>query len=171
MMSEQQAEQLELDFDPSFMEKWLRFQKFALTFLCLMLAVGLTGILGRGPFGKQHISAGPGQLGITYERVLHYKTPSVIEVRLPQLALSTGNRIRLYLRGAFVRNAPLQRILPQPMYAVPLPDAVLAQLPVTPGSSGGTILIFQEPSGLGTLTSTIALDGGASIQFKQFIIP
>lgn len=170
-MSDAKADQIELESDRSFFDKWLKFQTFALAFLCLTLVVAFTGVLGRGPLGKQTISAGPGQLGITYERVLHYKTLSEIEVHLPQLAVPNRNQIAVYLRGALVRGAPVQRMLPRPVSAEPLPNAVLARLPVTAASSGGSILIFQEPSGVGTLTSTIALDGGASIQFRQFVLP
>jgi hypothetical protein len=170
-MSDARVKQFELDFDRSFIEKWLKFQKGALVFLCLTLLVVLTGVLGRGPLNRQTLSAGPGKLSITYERVLHYKTPSEIEVHLPEQVATGRSEIRLLVSGTLLRGAGMQRILPQPLRAEPLRDGVITDLPVEPLSARGTVLISIEPSRAGVLTSSIGLENGQLIPFRQFVLP
>jgi hypothetical protein len=170
-MSTRQADEIEIGFDRNFINKWLKVQKLALAFICVVLAATFSGLLGNGPLAKRTISAGPGRLTITYDRVLHYKAPSEIQVQLPQLSLAGEHEIALYLGGALVANAAVQSILPRPLSAEPLRGAVLVRLPVTGDSSHATLRIIQQPSEAGTEASTIALNGYGAIDFKQFVVP
>jgi hypothetical protein len=106
-----------------------------------------TGLLGRGPLAKKTISAGPGQLEITYERVPHFKTPAAIELHLPQNASQNGH-VRILLEGAVAHQAAFQEIIPQPISAAPLVDGVAADIPVTAASAGGRVMMRSSSGSL-----------------------
>jgi hypothetical protein len=165
-----QEKEVQVEFDREFIEKWLDRQRYVWYSVILLLVVTLTGLLGRGPLAKKTMSAGPGQLEVTYERVLHLKTPATLEVHLPQNALGTGH-VRIRLEGAVAHQAAFQQIIPQPIAAVPLPDGLAADIPVTAASAGGRVMIVQQPSTVGPLKSKIALEGGPSLEFTQFVLP
>jgi hypothetical protein len=114
----------------------------------LFLAVSFSGLLGRGPLAKKTISAGPGQLRVTYERFLHHKTPSVIELHLPENT-ANGGHVFIRLEGAVTNKAAFQQIIPQPVSAGPLEDGIDADIPITGAPQGRRILIVQQPSTVG----------------------
>jgi hypothetical protein len=162
--------EVQVGFDRQFIEKWLDRQRYAWYSVIVLLAVTFTGLLGRGPLAKKTISAGPGQLEITYERVPHFKTPAAIELHLPQNPSQNGH-VRILLEGAVAHQAAFQEIIPQPISAAPLLNGIAADIPVTAASAGGRVMIFQQPSAVGPLESKIAVEGGPSLEFTQFVLP
>jgi hypothetical protein len=122
------------------------------------------------PLAKKTIAGGPAQVRITFERFPHHKTPSVIELHLPDRTLQAGH-VRIRLEGAVADKAAFQQIIPQPISASPLIDGIEADIPLTAASSGGRIMILQQPSAVGSLISRIALEDGPPLAFKQFVLP
>jgi len=169
-MPVKQISSVEVGFDREFIEKWLDRQKYAWYSIILFLAVTLTGLLGRGPLGKRTASAGEGQLSATYEPVAHYRTPAVMELHLPEKGLQ-DDHVYIALEGAVTKNAAFQQIIPRPVSIAPLPDGIVADIPLTATSSGGRVMIFQQPSAVGFQRSKITLEGGASLELKQFVLP
>ncbi len=125
---------------------------------------------GAGAARKKTVSAGPGQLTATFDRIPHYKTPAVIELQLPQSAFAKGNA-RVRLEGAVTRQAAFERIMPQPISADSLPDGIVAEIQASAASPGGRVLIFQQPSAIGPLRTRVTLQGGPSLEFTQFVLP
>ena len=169
-MPQASDQQVHVGFDRTFIEKWLQRQRYVWYAIVLLLLVSFTGLLGRGPLAKTTVSSGPGQLEVTYERVLHYKTPANIEVRLPENT-SSGGLVRLHIEGAVTYAAAYQEIIPQPVSANPLPNGIVADIPVSAASARGRILILQQASGVGPVHNRIGLEGGPSLSFTQFILP
>jgi hypothetical protein len=169
-MPQTKVASVDVGFDREFIEKWLDRQKYVWYSLILFLAVAFTGLLGRGPLAKKTISAGPDQLRVTYERFLHYKTPAVIELHLPETAVKTGH-VLIRLEGAVANRGAFQQIIPQPASADPLADGIIADISTTAESMGGRVLIVQQPSAVGGLESKIGLEGGPSLTFNQFVLP
>jgi hypothetical protein len=169
-MPEQDVDGIQIGFDREFIDKWLNRQKYVWALVIGLLAVTFSGLLGRGPLGKETVSAGPGQLTATFDRIPHYKTPAVIELQLPQSAFANGTAL-VRLEGAVTRQAAFERIMPQPVSAHPLPDGVVAEIQASAASRGGRVLIFQQPSAVGPLRSTVALEGGPSLELTQFVLP
>ena len=169
-MPQTKEKDIRVGFDREFIEKWLDRQRYVWYAVILLLGLTLTGLLGRGPLAKRTISAGPGQLEVTYERITHFKTPAAIELHLPQKAFQDGH-VRILLEGALAHEAAFQEIIPQPISAVPLPDGIAADIPVTAASAAGRVMIFQQPSAVGALKSRIGLEGGPRLAFTQFVLP
>jgi hypothetical protein len=156
-----QISSVEVGFDREFIEKWLDRQKYVWYSIILLLAVTLAGLLGRGPLGKRTVSAGEGQLSATYEPVAHYRMPAAIELHLPERVLQEDH-VYIALEGAVTKKAAFQQIIPQPVSVAPLPDGIVADIPLTATSSEGRVMIFQQPSAVGFQISKITLDSGSS---------
>lgn len=169
-MPETKVAPIDVGFDRQFIEKWLDRQRYVWYSVILFLAVSFSGLLGRGPLAKKTISAGPGQLRVTYERFLHYKTPSVIELHLPENTAKDGH-VFIRLEGAVTNKAAFQQIIPQPVSAEPLEDGIVVDIPMTAAAVRGRTLIVQQPSTVGALESKITLEGGSSLTFRQFVVP
>jgi hypothetical protein len=169
-MPETKVAPIDVGFDRQFIEKWLDRQRYVWYSVILFLAVSFSGLLGRGPLAKKTISAGPGQLTVTYERFPHYKTPSVVELYLPENAAKRGH-VFIRLEGAVTNKAAFQQIIPQPVSAEPLEDGIVVDIPMTAAAVGGRALIVQQPSTVSALESKITLEGGSSVTFKQFVLP
>jgi len=169
-MPQQQVAPVEVDFDREFIEKWLDRQKYVWYAVILLLAVTLSGLLGRGPLATNTVASESGQVKVTYERVLHYRTPAVIELHLARYLLQNGP-MHLRLEGALASKAAFQQIIPQPVSAAPLADGVLAEFPVNKASLQGRVTIVQQPSAVGLLDSKIGLEGGPLLEFRQFVLP
>jgi hypothetical protein len=169
-MPQTKVAQIQVEFDREFIHKWLDRQKYVWYGIILLLAVTLTGLLGRGPLATRTVSAGPAQLRATYEQFPHYKTPSTIELHLPENA-APGGHVLIRLEGAVTNKAAFQHMIPRPVSAQPLADGIVADVPITAASSGGRIMIFQQASAVGPLKSKISLEGGPSLEFNQFVLP
>ena len=169
-MPQTKVASVEVGFDRQFIEKWLDRQRWVWYAIVAFLALSLSGLLGRGPLANRTVSAGPGQFRVTYEQFPHYKTPSTVELHLPQSALPRDH-VLVRLEGAVTNKAAFQSIIPRPVSADPLPDGIIADVLINAASSGGRIMIFQQPSAVGRLRSRIALEGGPSLEFWQFALP
>lgn len=169
-MAETKAGPIEAEFDRDFVDKWIKRQKYVWYCIVILLAFTFTGLLGRGPVAKKTVSTGAAELSVTYERILHYRTPATIEVQLPQQVPQNGN-VRLRLEGAITSKAAFQEIIPRPVWAAPLADGIVIDIPVTALSSAGRVMLIQQPSAVGPLNTKIDLEGHSSISFGQFVLP
>ncbi|MGA8025846.1 MAG: hypothetical protein WB992_01785 [Bryobacteraceae bacterium] len=77
-MPQTKSQEVQVDFDCQFIEKWLSRQRYFWYAIILLLLLTMSGLLGRGPLARRTVFTGPSQLGVTYERMLHFKTPSLI---------------------------------------------------------------------------------------------
>lgn len=106
-------------FDSEFTETFLAGQKYVWFIVAVLLAVTFSGLLRRGPLARKTIRGDA--LTITFERIPHFKTPTMIDIVVKPAPLPRSP-IRLRVTGAIAGSAGLQHIVPTPVSAEPLQD-------------------------------------------------
>src|SRR4051794_3299714 len=164
------AQNVDVGFDPSFIDKWLRYEKYPWAFIALFILAAFAGLLGRGPLAKGTAKSGPEGLEVRYERVARNKTPASLEIRIPHTLVS-GDVIRMRIEGDLLNRGKLQRIIPQPQRSQPLAEGITAEFPRSTGTDEERIVIAQEPGSPGRLWNRISIEGGPHVDFQQIVLP
>jgi hypothetical protein len=167
-MSLARGSNIDTGFDPEFEGHWWTVMRVAWCGMALLVLVGLTGLLGRGPLSARTL-ARP-DLSVRYERMLRFRTPAVTEVEWT--SASTGTT-RLAVEGPCFKALRLQRIVPPPRSAEPLADG--AQFSFDRAALGAAsrvaVSLSFEPGRLGRTACRVGADGGAPLPFTQFVLP
>jgi hypothetical protein len=74
--------ELALGDDRDFERIWWRIEVGLWTFLVAVLVLALIGLLGHGALAYKELSTSDKALEIRYERIAHYKSPAILQVRI-----------------------------------------------------------------------------------------
>jgi hypothetical protein len=158
---------IDTGYDYHFERNWGRFERGVWVLLLLILAAGLAGLFGRGPLNKVKAQL-PDGTSIQYERVVRFKSPSVVSLSIP--FVNGVSRVEVDRKSA--EKLGIQQIMPQPTqdfgseqlgpfeFRAPGPDVQKA-----------FVQLSLQPSGIGPVTSSYRINNTTSVQLKQFILP
>jgi hypothetical protein len=160
---------IDVGFDATFIQNWLKYQKYAWIFMVVVVAAGLAGLSGRGPFSRTKLSSPSGQFTVEYDRIARNKTPALIVITIQGEA--TGRPIRLRLQGNLLNAGGLQRMVPPPAKVEPLTGGILADWPANHAATKRTIMLNHEPRAPGEFVYTISLNDGSALELHQWVMP
>ena len=163
-----QATELEVDEDLAFQRRdWLA-QRIGWTALGLMLLAALAGLMGSGPMSRTVRNDGR-YLTVEYDRFVRHGARTAVTFRVAPGAVTDG-RVRLAIDRRFLVANDLQRLVPEPSATRGREDTVEFIYDVAPGA---TLLArwTVEPDDLGSLSSSVRLNGEPSVEIAQFTYP
>jgi hypothetical protein len=152
--------------DIEFQRRWWRFEHAVWIMFGLILALDLSGLLGRGPLAHAHDKTADGAMKLEYDRVARFQTPSIISVHFGPNAVHDG-RIQLWVSQSIVRNLGNQRIIPQPASSVLKDQGILYTWPS--GDHPDSADFALEPSHLGWQHFTLRLPALGD-QFTEHVV-
>jgi hypothetical protein len=163
---ERQAD-IDTGYDYSFERKWGRFERVVWVFFVLLLALGMAGFFGRGPLNNVKRSL-PDGASVQYERVVRFKSPSVLIFHLPV----TNGWAKLEASTNAVKKAGLQQIVPTPTQDLGSEQVGPIQFHVADQKAKTVFVeLAMQPSGIGPVTSRYSINGDTTVELHQFVLP
>lgn len=156
--------QLDQDMRQQRREWWV--QRTAWTTFTLLLTAIAFGLLGQGPISRTHVSSADGRVQLAYDRFLRRQAAETLELRLRAAA----DHLQLRVDNAYLREVEIEDALPQPEHASAGAAATTFSFRTEPGAEV-QLRLHIRPEKAGRLQGWVSADGGAPLQFKQFVYP
>lgn len=162
---------LDLSQDPANRRRDARFERAGRVVFASLVVAALAGLLGRGPLSWATTADAEGVLRLDHDRIARYRAPTSLRLRVAPAAVHDG-RVRVWIDAAFLSALDLGGPQPPPL-SVELGMDRHTYTFAAPALAGPGILIFEyEPhASLRDLLGRIGLEGGPTLQFRQFVLP
>lgn len=162
-------DEFEVGFDEGFERRWLRAEQIGRVVMTLVVAGGLAGLFGRGPFSHRTEQSEGSALAVDFEPIARSQAPT-------QVTFHIGNptdapTLDLFIGTNSVEPMGLQRIMPQPVTTKAVPDGLVLTLAIPPGSTNVEVRLMMQPSSLGPNQLIAQLAGHEPIRWTQFVMP
>ncbi|HSU29673.1 MAG TPA: hypothetical protein VLJ11_00440 [Bryobacteraceae bacterium] len=154
--------------DLEFQRRWWRFENILWIFLVAILALDVTGLLGRGYLAKGTAQTKDGAMVVKYERIERFKTPSILTIQFGPSALQNGKLI-LWTSDSLVKDLGAQRVIPQPEASVIGEGGLRYVFDATPGPS--SVQFALEPGKIGLHHLTLRVPGSEDLKLDVAVLP
>lgn len=120
--------QLAIGEDLEFQRHWWRFEHIVWTIFTIIIALDLTGLLGRGPLANAKDKTADGVMMMQYQRYERFETPGIMELHFTPAAVKDG-KIVLWVSSEVIKSLGNQRVIPQPSSSVLYHNGILYTFP------------------------------------------
>lgn len=159
---------VDVGYNRPFEQAWGRFERYVWATISLLILVGIAGVFGRGPLNLVSRTL-PGNGMVQYERIVRFKTPTVIRFALP---VDHPGTVSIQLDAVAFERLGLQTVVPQATKSLGSP---MAGHFVFDTDSPQTKLVFVglslQPSTIGPVRSNYLINGQIQITLDQFVLP
>lgn len=157
-------------FDPEFEKKWWTAEHVSWLVMIIVLIAGLCGFLGRGAWSRRTIDASANGFTIKYERVVRYKTPTLIIVRFHPDAMQ-GQHLLLRISDTVVQQLGEQLVVPQPTASTVVPGGLLYSFPINNSGQPQQVSLGLEPATVGPVQIQLQIPGRPPFTRSVFALP
>jgi hypothetical protein len=154
--------------DLEFQRRWWRFENILWLVLIAILALNVTGLLGRGYLAKGTAQTKVGSMVVKYERIERFKTPSILTIQFGPSALQNG-KLTLWTSDSLVKDLGAQRIIPQPLVSVIGEGGLKYVFDATQGPS--LVQFALEPGKIGLHHLTLRVPGSEDLKLDVVVLP
>jgi hypothetical protein len=160
---------LQVDQDLEHERREWRIERIAWVVFALILLAALAGAFGDGPLARGQAGVVDTALWVDFERLERARDQSHLEIYM-RLEAEDG-LARLSLNRAYVEAINIRSIRPQPQSEVLAGDRVIYIFEVEATDQPLQVTIDYEAATIGSVDAHLALEGGPSLTFSQFIYP
>ena len=157
--------EVDLGFDLTFEKRWYAFERALRWVLAFVLVAGVLGAFGRGMLSNRDASSQGAR--VKYERLLHYKTPSNIELQVP----SVNGEARIEFCKDAAQKLGLSQTTPLPSENAASSETGPMIFRADPGQQTVAVHAPLQPSSLGPVHCTLKINGNDAFTIDQFIVP
>lgn len=162
-------DELEVGFNQHFEESWHRAELIGRVVIVLVIAAGLAGLFGRGPFSHDSARLPDGSLSSDFEPVARLDTPTQVTLHVhPPLG---SDSVRIRLSSTVIEPLSLQTVQPQPAQESAEHGDLILRIAVPKGADEMLIRLHLQPAVLGMESLYAALDRGPNLTWSQFVVP
>jgi hypothetical protein len=161
---------LEIDEDLTFQRRMWRARTAGKWLLIALVAAAAAGLFGKGPLSTGKVSDPDGRLTIEHERFARFQAPATLRFRFAPGAAREG-KVRVWIERAFLEEIKIDTIVPEPEASELAGDRMRYTFAVAEGSAPSGGAIHFQPETIGRLGARAGLEGGAPVEFRQFIFP
>ena len=134
--------------------------------MLLILIAAVVGLLGPGPLSVRNLSLGDGSLALEYNSIEHYEAPGCLVIR----ARPADGAVRLAISRSFCDHTTAESIIPSPV-SVEVGDDVVVHTFAVPSSVPAVVIYRYKYGDFAVFDHHIAVDDGARIAFRQYVLP
>ncbi|HLG99751.1 MAG TPA: hypothetical protein VKX49_25810 [Bryobacteraceae bacterium] len=163
------AKHAEIGADGHWVNLWLKYQRAASTAIGVILIAVLIGIFARTPLAQKTVRSGSGMLTVRDDTAATNTVPTGLELSIGLTGARQSLRIRF--NSDLMNSGRRGEVVAQPDKTEPLAEGMVAEWPAPATPEIRNMTSTEEPDGPGKLSYRISLDGGPSIQFRQFALP
>ncbi|MCP2072536.1 UNVERIFIED_ORG: hypothetical protein J2Y77_001972 [Pseudomonas lini] len=153
--------------DMDYQLKVWRFERVGWYILVLLVVLTLLGLFSRGPLSSRDLQSRDGSLGVEYETFNRNGStnPMIVHMKGQPNAV-----LEVALDGAWLQGFEVQTLQPQPVRAASAGQGM--RFWVQADAQGqASLYLSLLGQGLGIYHGRLAMPGGASLSFDQFIFP
>lgn len=148
-----------------------RVQRFGWSVMALFVLAALFGLLGSsGPFAKSYLTAPDGSFEVQHMRLVHHHDPSLLTVTLSPALIENGE-MRVWMDAEYVYGLSIQTISPEPESVDVGPDRVVYTFTADKEDGPLTIVFNYEHDGYWWQQAELGVEGGGSVDLRQFVFP
>lgn len=161
--------EIEVSEDLDFLRKEWRIQRVGWVGLLLFVLAGLSGLMGHGPYSGQRIGNADTLL-LSYDRAIRHDAQTHLRLTIAP-ALSADTSVTLYISNRYLSDFNIENVIPEPQSSGVSGDFVYYEFLRADPRHTASITFGLKAKGYGSTRATIALRGGARLQFSQFVWP
>lgn len=151
---------------------WLRFEsqvrRCGFVLLLLIVVAALGGLFSKGYLSETHLKNADGTLSLHYEKF--NRLMSDTDMKIVSVS-SAGDRNRIIFGGDFMESFRIDSLQPQPDKMYSRNGEMIIEYDKPKTGARQTLWLSLTPMKAGLIKSTIAIDGGPDISFRQIIYP
>ena len=153
--------------DMAFQHRVWRFERVGWYVLVLLVILTLLGLFSRGPLSSRELHNRDGSLGVEYEAFHRNGSSNPMIIRLKGQPNAV---LEVELGGDWLEGFEVQTLQPTPVRSAGAGQGMTLWVQADERGQASLHLSLLA-DGLGTYHSRIAVFGGATISFNQFIFP
>lgn len=160
---------LESCHDLEFQRRWWIFERAGWAAMLLVVALGLSGVLGHGPASRTSAQSADGRIRCEYERWARCESPSQLQLTLPPSNVARDISVavsRSYLDGLRVEGST-----PSPRSEAVGEDEIVYRFHLLPSENPARIKFDVRMTIVGTVKGSIRVGDGSPLRFSQFVYP
>ncbi|BBP65162.1 hypothetical protein PHLH5_27030 [Pseudomonas sp. Cab53] len=153
--------------DMAYQLKVWRFERVGWYGLVLLVILTLLGLFSRGPLSSREVRSDDGGLTVEYERFHRNRSTNPLTAHLKGAPNAV---LEVELGGDWLEGFDVEALQPQPLRSAAAGKGM--KFWVQADAQGqATLYLSVLSDGLGTYHSRIAIPGGRSVSFEQFVFP
>ncbi len=162
--------EFEVGFDERFERSWRSVELVGRILLALVVAAGLAGLMGRGPFSHRSSATATGALAVDREPVARFGTSTMVTLHIDTSTFSPAHDWVVHLNGTFLEPMGLLQVEPQPIRQAADGSGVALTFALEPGQQQALVRIGLKPTGVGW-QHMAARVGPEAIEWDQVVLP
>lgn len=165
--------EIEVGFDQRFERRWHYYEIAGRVVMIIVVAAGLFGFLGSGPFSHQRVDFPYGRLAaIDFEPITRFDTTTQVTFHLrPDAGEQAAGIVRVRLSSNTIEPFGLQHTHPASEQQEAANGDVIMTVPVDARGKDDLIRIIGRPTQFGPIHMTVQIDGGPAHHWTQFALP
>jgi hypothetical protein len=169
-MSMKRVSDIEIDQDLKHQQREWVAERVGWALMAVLLAAGLSGLLGHGPLSNATAGERGSLLWVEYHRFERYQAPAELKVHL-RAVLGQGGTLRVWIDGQYLQGMEVQHVEPTPDSVEVAADRMTYTFR-TSAPDQPTVVVYRMQAGqYGPLRARLGVEGGPQLQFSQFIYP
>lgn len=146
-----------------------RADRLGWLFLAALVAAGLLGAWGDGPFSTTRVASPDGNLVVSYERFARNLGDTRLEVRMTP-SRTGGGVARLHVGQSYLAGFQVQATTPEPTTVLARNGQWIYEFPVEGGAQLLVRFDLRPSGGMGLREGAVGTTSG-SVRFTQLIYP
>lgn len=157
----------DVEEDPRFHRNDWRVQRAGWALLALIIAAGLSGLLGSGPLSRVTAGSEGGPV-VEYERFVRHGSESNLKIRV---ASSDARSVHVGISRAYLDALRVAEVLPEPLSVSASGPLVVYTFAGSPGAGSTALRFVLQPDELGAHEAAISTGAGRVVTIHQFTYP
>jgi hypothetical protein len=149
--------------------EWL-VERIGWIVMATVVLAALLGLLGRGPLSSAERGDHAGTLRLEYERFLHYRDQSTLTVTI-DAGSPDAEQVRLWLSRSYLETMRPLKITPAPEREEIGGERQVFVFRRADRDVPVRVIFHVEPDDFGSVSGKLGIDGGAALDFWQFVYP
>jgi hypothetical protein len=162
--------ELEVGYDASFERTWLRVVQVGRVVMALVIAAGLTGLLGRGPYSHRRSATASGAMTVDFEPLARYGTATMVTLHLDTKRFEPAHDWVVHINNAFVEPMGLKDVMPRPSKQAADGPGLALTVSLTPDTPDSLVRFYLHPTAIGR-QHLEARVGPETIDWEQVVLP
>ncbi|MGI4976955.1 MAG: hypothetical protein ACRYG6_08440 [Janthinobacterium lividum] len=162
-------DELEVGYDLVFERRFHYAEIAGRAFLLLVVALALSGLLGRGPLSHETVRAPGGGPSADYEPVARYDTPTQVTLHLhPAPGQSTTTVV---IDTGFIEPMGLTALQPTPLASVARRGGLALTFGVQQTTADTLVRFELKPAVVGPVSMSATVDDAPPLSWTQVVLP
>ena len=161
--------ELEVGYDSPFELRWHRYELLGRVVLVIVMAAGLAGLLGSGPYSHRTLNSPSGALTVDFEPVARWDTPTQVTLHIRRPAGSGVAELRL--DSNFMEPLGLQGTVPLNVAEAARGGGLTVMVATAPDQTEAFVRLHAKPTQIGPIALTVQVGDEPPLRWTQYVLP